>query len=201
MQPVDYFSQMQATEGWRNILASFTRFVQPHGRTLDVGCGPGALVDLFAAHAHAFGVDYDPAMAVAARQKYGHPLTVGALPILPFMTGAFDVVTATNVVYLQDDPLSALREMARICKTGGIVAMLNPSERMNAQAAAQLAEERGLTGFARDNFMEWGTVAEANHRWTVDNLRELYDAAGLQLLETQDRIGDGLARYAKGTKT
>lgn len=203
-----YFAQVQATEGWRAILDSFARFVgpSPSYRTLDLGCGPGALVSIFQAdyQARAFGVDMDWGMAQAALQMYG-PQTgsvyaVGSLPFLPYAPASFDLITATNVIYLVDDPAAALREAARLLKPGGDFVMLNPSEHMSIAAATTLADEKGLSGFARDNFIHWGEVAEAQYRWSEADIQGLFGQAGLKLTETRTRVGPGLARYARGQK-
>lgn len=198
---VGYFSQVQQSEGWTAILESFARFVNPPSgaRLVDVGCGPGALVEIFRRDysAQAFGADRLPDM-FATRTM---PIYCAAgLPDLPFPTASLDLVTATNVIYLLDSPLPALQEIARVLRPGGTFAMLNPSEQMTRAAATALAAERGLTGFQRDNFVYWGEVAEANHRWTENDINTLFQQAGLRPMEMRLRVGAGLARYAKGDK-
>ena len=203
--PVHYFTQMQESEGWKTILESFARFVNPVPGVLlvDAGCGPGALVTIFREgyQANAFGADADPEMVKQACLMQGsNRFVTGRLPHLPFMSGVLDIVTASNVIYLVDDPPVALHEIARILKPGGSLFMLNPSEKMSIAAAESLADERGLTGFQRENFIHWGKAAEVNYRWTESEIASLLESAGLTLTESITRIGDGLARYAKGIK-
>jgi ubiquinone/menaquinone biosynthesis C-methylase UbiE len=197
-----YYAQMNVSAGWRVILASFARFVAPPAGaiSLDVGCARGALVEQLAVdHAcRAYGVDY--AFELLRQAGHGQGFVVGALPFLPFRAGVFDLITATNVLYLLDQPSVALHELVRLLPKGGMFAMLNPSPAMNRLSAAQLAEERGLTGFERDNFITWGEVAEQHVRWSAEDIETLFAEAGLRLIETQTRIGAGLARYAKGLK-
>lgn len=205
---VDYFSKMQATEGWLTILESFARFVapQPHTRVLDIGTGPGALVKIFRQQfsAHAIGADLDPAMVAHAQRLHsgrGQSFFVaGRLPRLPFANSTFDCVTATNVIYLLGDPVAGLYEIARIVRPHGMVAMLNPSEKMSIEGITRLADERGLTGFARDNLLYWAQVASVKPCWSAQEVEELFAAAGLRLTETRLRIGDGMALYARGVK-
>jgi len=202
--PVEYFSTVQANPGWRAILESFARFVDPAASTrlLDVGCGPGALVDIFRQDYRiaAYGTDAEPGMLHQASAHYGDFFAAGRLPQLPYADGSFDLITATNVIYLVDNPAAALQEINRLLKPTGIFAMLNPSEKMTVTTATALADERGLTGFARDNFIYWGEVAEANPRWTEEEISDLFRQANLDLVDCRTRIGDGLARYAKGKK-
>lgn len=203
--PVDYFSEMQANDGWRGILESFARFVQPSPNALlmDVGAGPGALVEIFADkyQAVAWGVDIDPAMMHRAKElRQSHRWTIGGLPQLPFGPNTFDCVTAVNVLYLINNPQAGFQEIGRVLKPQGTLAILNPSENMSIAAAEALIQEKGLMGFAKENFLYWATVATKKPRWTADELQTLFAHSGLHLTDTQLKIGDGLARYARGIK-
>ncbi len=202
----DYYISMQTQTGWTTILESFARFVAPSegARVLDIGTGPGALVKLFREqyHAEAYGVDSDPLMMAHASsyQRLGQAFMCGSVYQLPLRAAQFDVVTATNVLYLLDEALPALVEVARILRPGGTFVMLNPSPQMSIVAATILADERGLTGFARENFIHWGEIAESKVRWSPEQIAELFQKVGLELTETRERVGAGLALYARGMK-
>lgn len=202
--PVDYFAKVQANPGWQGILESFARFVGPApGQwVLDVGSGPGALLGILREQfqAQAVGADADFAMMLHARQQYLAPVMQARLPHLPCAAGSFDVVTATNVLYLLAEPLPALHECLRVLKPGGLFAMLNPSPAMNPTSAAALADARHLEGFARQNFLHWGEVAQANFRWSAADISALFAEAGLGPPQVEAKIGPGLALYAKGQK-
>ena len=95
-------------------------------RVIDVGCGPGALtaelVQRIGAEA-VTAVDPSPPFVAAMRERY--PLVdVHQAPAeeLPFADGAFDAALAQLVVHFMTDPVTGLREMARVTRTGGIVA-------------------------------------------------------------------------------
>jgi ubiquinone/menaquinone biosynthesis C-methylase UbiE len=205
---VTYFTQVQASEGWDRILASFARFLALDRSAcgLDVGCGPGSLVRRLA-HAAAFaqGCDADHYMIEQARclaQKEG--LTnveyrVGVLPKLPYAADTFDVVTATNVIFLQRDPLTALRGLAHVCKPNGMVAMLNPSPQMNVVAATALADQQGLIDFSRTSFINWANVAEQNHRFSAERITQMFETIGLSDIAIESKIS-GLALFAKARK-
>jgi SAM-dependent methyltransferase len=91
-------------------------------RVLDVGCGSGDFCALALARgASASGIDAAPAMLEIARRRAPEAdLRVGAMDALPWEDGTFDAVTGFNVLQFADDPVSALREWARV---GGALAV------------------------------------------------------------------------------
>ncbi len=95
-------------------------------RALDVGCGPGALtavlVDRLGADAVA-AIDPSPPFVAAAAARFpGVDVRLGAAEALPHDDGVFDVTLAQLVVHVMADPVSGLREMARVTADGGTVA-------------------------------------------------------------------------------
>ncbi len=207
-QFVNYFTQVQATAGWDRVLASFAHFVNPDrsAHVLDVGCGPGSLVRKLACDVtFAYGCDADRYMIEQA-QKLADEAGLrnvefrwGALPDLPYPPDRFEVVTATNVIFLQRHPQAAICNMVAVCRSGGLIAMLNPSPRMNVATATALADKHGLTDLNRVSFINWGNVAEQNHRFSEAQLVKLFEAAGLSDIVIEAKIG-GLALFAKATK-
>ncbi len=207
-QFVTYFTCVQATSGWDRVLASFARFLalDKEAHVLDVGCGPGSLVRKLAHEvAFAYGCDADRGMIDQAQQLANEEslsnveFRVGALPDLPYTSDRFDVVTATNVIFLQRDPQAALRGMVHVCKLGGIVAMLNPSPQMNVASATAYADKRGLIEFNRVTFINWGNAAEQNHRFSEAQITEMFETSGLSGIVIEAKIG-GLALLAKAKK-
>ncbi len=208
VQFVDYFTRVQASAGWDRVLAAFARFVAPDStaHVLDVGCGPGSLVRKLAGEvAFAQGCDADGGMVEQAHKLADQAglrnveFRMGILPDLPYACDRFDAVTATNVIFLQRDPQAAVRGMARVCKPGGIVAMLNPSPQMSVAAATAHADRRGLLELDRVSFINWGNVAEQAHRFSAEQIAEMFEAAGLSQIVVEARIG-GLALFAKANK-
>ncbi len=111
-------------------------FVLPHltpGATvLDVGCGPGSITCDFAAlvaPGQVTGLDRSPevitqARALAAERGITNVrFTTGSVYALDFEDESFDVVHAHQVLQHLTDPVVALREMRRVAKPGGIVAV------------------------------------------------------------------------------
>jgi ubiquinone/menaquinone biosynthesis C-methylase UbiE len=205
-QFVTYFTQVQASDGWDRILASFARFLalDRSACVLDVGCGPGSLVRRLAHEVTlAHGCDADCGMIEQARQlAQREGLTnvefrVDRLPDLSYAHASFDAVTATNVIFLQRDPFVALRGMARVCKPNGVVAMLNPSPQMSMAAATALADQQGLTEFNRVSFINWGNIAEQSHRFSAAQITQMFETIGLNDIAIEAKIS-GVALFAKG---
>lgn len=98
-------------------------------RLLDVGCGPGTITaDLAERVGEVVAID-SAAAAVAEARRFGadRGLTnveyqVADVFALPFHDGSFDVVHAHQVLQHVADPVTALRELRRVCRPGGVVA-------------------------------------------------------------------------------
>jgi SAM-dependent methyltransferase len=107
--------------------------VPPMPAILDVGSGTG--VNLFEA-ARWFaptrllsGIDISPGMVEVARAKaaqLGLPaqFTVGDAERLPFPDGSYDLVICNSVLHWFQDRGAALREMARVLRPGGQLALI-----------------------------------------------------------------------------
>ncbi len=164
---------------------------------MDVGCGPGLLPALFAQYGcHAFGVDLDLEML---HPNGLHPHCAQAEATrLPFGEASFQLVTASNLLFLLPDAQAALKEMRRLLRPDGWLCLINPSERMSLRAAEALADARGLEGLSRRSLLNWARTAESNQRWSEAEMGELFSAAGLELVESALRMGPGLARFVRG---
>jgi SAM-dependent methyltransferase len=95
------------------------------GSLLDVGCGTGQLCRLAADRfIPVAGVDADPAaLARAAQLVPEAELSLGALPSLPRPDAAMAAVTCVQVLMQLANPLTALRELARVAAPGAPVAV------------------------------------------------------------------------------
>ncbi|GAA1005942.1 class I SAM-dependent methyltransferase [Streptomyces thermogriseus] len=112
-------------------------------RVLDAGCGTGrALPPLRAAVGRSgvvVGVDLTPAMLQAAvragRDREGH-LLLADVAALPFEPESFDAVFAAGLIAHLPHPAENLREMRRVVRPGGTLALFHPIGRA-ALAARQ----------------------------------------------------------------
>jgi hypothetical protein len=78
--------------------------------------------------------------------------------------------------------------------------MLNPSSNMTLEAAQSLADEQHLEGFARVSLVNWARAAAINRRFSAEDANVLFEAAGLAQVESQEKVGSGLALFVKGRK-
>ena len=197
LRDVDTFLELQTQTGWGRTLAGFAAWcqAQPGWRVLDVGCGPGLLPALFARQGcNALGLDLEADMFLP--QPLHPQVLVAHGEALPFPGGMFDLVTASNLLFLLEQPAPAVVELRRVLCAGGRLCLLNPSEAMSVQAAGMLADQRGLDGLARETLLNWARRAESYARWDAEALAGLLEAAGLKLERTELRVGSGLARLA-----
>jgi SAM-dependent methyltransferase len=100
--------------------------------SLDVACGPGLVVCAFAGVVRsACGIDLTPAMirkgeALAASKGLANTrFAVGDVNALPYDAGAFSIVTSRYAFHHFEQPIRVLREMVRVCRSGGRVAMMD----------------------------------------------------------------------------
>jgi ubiquinone/menaquinone biosynthesis C-methylase UbiE len=145
----------------------------PDDSVLDVACGPGLLACAFAPVVrHVTGVDVTPAMLKQARAlqtaKGIQNVTwdLAEAPPLPYSSGQFTIVTCRFSFHHMLDPLAVLREMRRVCASGGrvVVADLTPGA---AKAGAFNAAEK---------------LRDPSHvrAMPIEELRDLFDRAGLR---------------------
>lgn len=95
----------------------------PGRHTLDVGCGEGRLTRHLAALGHrVVGVDVSPTLIAAARERAPEmELHVANAAALPFAHAAFDRVVSFMCLHDVDDLDGAVREIARVLESGGVL--------------------------------------------------------------------------------
>ncbi len=104
----------------------------PRASVLDVGCGPGTItIDIAGrvAPGRVVGLDAAGDAVTAARQAAAEAgvtnleLATGDVYALDHGDDSFDVVHAHQVLQHLADPVAALREMRRVCRPDGVVAV------------------------------------------------------------------------------
>jgi SAM-dependent methyltransferase len=149
-------------------------------RVLDVGCGPGALTAELVRRLGPIAVaavDPSESFVAAARARNPDvPVRRAVAEQLPFTDDGFDAALAQLVVHFMAEPVAGLREMARVTRSGGVVAAcvwdhggghgpLNLFWTAARQLQPDVDDESGLAG-AREG-----------------HLTQLFDDAGLREVE------------------
>lgn len=110
--------------------------LRPGQRVLDVGCGPGAHLGIFAEQVapdgEVVGLDISAERLEVAAELNAHEISAervalreGDLHELPFDGGTFDMVWTSLVLHHEDDPVAVVRELARVVGAGARVAVMD----------------------------------------------------------------------------
>jgi ubiquinone/menaquinone biosynthesis C-methylase UbiE len=175
-------------------------------KVLDVGCGTGRFLLRGANEAeHVIGIDLSSEMVKACKQTFFfHELekkasfVVGDACDLPFEDNEFTIAVSTCVLFLLPEPTTAMDEMIRVLKANGIIAMLNPSLKMNQQEAFRYCNENGLTGFEQKTLLQWSTISTSRHRYRTEQLTAFFTEKGAkEVVNTEVLNGLAIITIAK----
>ena len=199
---------------WRSFLVSRLN-VGPGETVLDVACGTAA-VAVKVARDHGcrvVGVDQSPEMLAEGRHRVEAvrlgdriELREARAEELPFEDAAFDGLTFTYLLRYVDDPAATMRELARVVKPGGGIAMLEffVPARALPRAAGVAYVRHGLPHAGRQVSPGWadvgGFLGPSIHafwdRWPPDRLRGVWEGAGIR--DVQARLlsfGGGIVMW------
>lgn len=160
--------------------------LRPGMRLLDVGCGPGSITRGLAerlAPGPVVGIDLSrDALDGARRDAAARGLTnlryeEASVYQMPFAAGAFDVVYAHQVLqHLRERP-SAVREMLRVVRPGGLVAVRD----VDWGTAVYWPRDRWIDRFIEVHHQAW--YKNGGEPQMGRQLRALFNAAGVDDLE------------------
>ena len=100
-------------------------------RVLDIPCGRGFYLNMirYVSDCEIIGAELDWDIIQKARANVGHlgiPLNNTDIYHLPYRSNSFDAVILSEVLEHLDDDVAALREVYRVLKPGGVVAITVP---------------------------------------------------------------------------
>ncbi len=105
---------------------------QRRGRVLEVGVGTGLSLPAYGRHLEIIGIDLSPEMLEKARERVaneGLRHVAGLYEMdaaqLTFPDASFDTVVAMYVMTVVPEPEKVMRELARVCRPGGDVIIVN----------------------------------------------------------------------------
>ena len=163
-------------------LGRFVRMVPvgPIARWLDAACGPGLVSrELAPRVGHVHGVDVTPAMIEVARRETkaagiaNAEYSLGDATALTFDDGSFDGALTRFSLHHVPVPGRLVRELARVVRRGGVVAIADHVTAADTDAAAWHQEVERL----RDP-SHWACLTPAR-------LRAVADEAGLSLVREE----------------
>jgi demethylmenaquinone methyltransferase/2-methoxy-6-polyprenyl-1,4-benzoquinol methylase len=183
---------------WRSFLASRLA-VGPGDTVLDVASGTAA-VAIQVARRHGcrvVGVDQSPEMLAEGRRRVAATALGDRVELrearaeeLPFEDGTFDGLTFTYLLRYVDDPAATMRELARVVRPGGRIAMLEfyVPPRALPRGAWEAYVRVGLPLAGRAVSPGWAGVGDFLgpsirsfwERWPPERLRGVWEGAGIR---------------------
>ncbi len=154
---------------------------QSRGRVLEVGVGTGLSLPAYRRQLEIVGIDLSPEMLAKARERVAqlgltnvtglHEMDAGDLK---FPDASFDTVVAMYVMTVVPDPEKVMRELARVCRPGGEVMIVN---HFSTEEGMRGWVERRMAPFA--DKLGWRPVFEVERVLVCDDLK-LVDKRGLR---------------------
>jgi SAM-dependent methyltransferase len=174
---------------WAPLLVD-TADVRPGQEVLDVACGTGivarTVADRLAGSGRVAGVDINDGMlAVARRVRPDLDWRHGDVADLPFPDRSFDASLCQMALMFFPDRVRALREMARVTRPGGVVALVVPAS-LDAQPAYRPFVDLAVRVTGADARSVLGSY------WVCGDpeaLRRMVTDAGLQVTDVRRHAG------------
>lgn len=163
-RPTSFYLASGVTTGAEQRRAAAALRLRTAGLLLDVACGPGnftaPLANELSDGGLAIGFDISEPMLSRAVRDNHTPRTCyvrGDARQLPFGDATFDAVCCFGALYLVPEPFRVAREMLRVLRPGGRIAILTsyaPDTAPIRQALTTGARVIGLTMFDRHAFVD-----------------------------------------------
>jgi ubiquinone/menaquinone biosynthesis C-methylase UbiE len=136
--------------------------IQPASRVLEIGFGPGVSTQIASEKADrgfVAGIDHSGTMVQAARKRNADAIKAVRVELrqcdvssLPYPDETFDIAFSLHSIYFWHDPVSCLRELRRVLKPGGLLAItIQPKDKWNEGVINETSASSVMTlYFGRD---------------------------------------------------
>lgn len=193
---------------WRRFLVA--RVPRDGGHVLDVATGTGLVAAELLRRGHRVtGVDQSAEMLGRARQRFGDrvELVEASAEAMPFGDATFDHLTVTYLLRYVDDPGATLGELARVTRTGGVVASLEfgvpdglarPAWELYVRAGLPLAGRALRNGWREVGDFLGASIREYWEQYPLARQLELWSAAGIQNVDVRRlSLGGGVVMWGR----
>lgn len=163
------------------------------GRVLEVGVGTGLALPYYRSDLHVTGIDFSEDMLDRARTKIAeenlsHVAELRQMDAraLDFPDGSFDTVVAMHLISVVPDPEQVMAEMARVCRPGGQILLVN-----------HFAREEGWLAWFERKFAPFADHLGWHSNFAKDRVLGVRE---LQLVEEKSLTGLGLFTFLRMEK-
>lgn len=210
-----YARLFPVTDFYVSLVHTIHRHLPDSGRILDLGCGPGVLVEsLLSPSRVVYGVDINEDMLAEARGRL--PAEAAAILLrgdarsLDFPDGFFRGANASNLLCFFEDPHPILQELHRVLEPSGILTITGPTpwfsiETLVGACREDLCRKRILDQYADDLALteDVGVRIGAGpvKRYTSSELSVLVREAGFsEIVLAADNAYAGQCHFVKARK-
>lgn len=116
-----------ATRTWSLLNVLDANHPRRPGEVLDIGCGAGNMIHHLSRYGRVKGIEVDARPVAMARARGYDVRQADATRGIPYLDASFDLVTALDVIEHVDEDAAMLREMARVLRPGGLLAITTPA--------------------------------------------------------------------------
>ena len=147
----DIFANVINRKANKSLCAEVENRISPSDKVLECACGTGLLTGVIAPRCKSLvATDFSAKMLKKASKKFKKYSNVrfeqANILKLTYADESFDTVVAANVIHLLDEPLKALSELDRVCKTGGkiiIPTYMNQTEKGKTNKVSNVIGKAG----------------------------------------------------------
>lgn len=160
--------------------AAIIKRFKPSGKLLDIGCATGTFFEGFVGGAwNVYGVEPSPLGVELAKKEHGADVYCGTLVQARYPSEFFDVVSILDTLFYSVDPAVDLREIRRILKKDGLLAVEIPG------LTYRLFRDRGPLCWLLDR--KWRRMTTDSwhlYYFSPLNLRRMVEKCGFEVKST-----------------